>query len=37
MCGKIVQETNGYDNIIYEICNEPGGGLDRPGAPRPKK
>jgi hypothetical protein len=22
---KIVSETNGYDNIIYEICNEPGG------------
>lgn len=30
---KIVQETNKYDNIIYEICNEPGGGLDRPGCP----
>ena len=24
---KIVEETNRYDNIIYEICNEPGGGL----------
>jgi hypothetical protein len=23
---KIVQETNRYDNILYEICNEPGGG-----------
>ena len=23
---KIVQETNKYDNIFYEICNEPGGG-----------
>jgi hypothetical protein len=22
---RIVQETNRYDNIIYEICNEPGG------------
>jgi hypothetical protein len=22
---KIVEETNPYDNIIYEICNEPGG------------
>jgi hypothetical protein len=21
---KIVEETRGYDNIIYEICNEPG-------------
>lgn len=25
---KIVEETNRYDNIIYEICNEPGGGLE---------
>ncbi|WP_165822382.1 DUF6298 domain-containing protein [Paenibacillus montanisoli] len=24
---KIVEETNGYDNLIYEICNEPGGGF----------
>jgi len=24
---KIVEETNRYDNVIYEICNEPGGGL----------
>jgi hypothetical protein len=23
---KIVEETKRYDNIIYEICNEPGGG-----------
>lgn len=23
---KIVEETNHYDNLIYEICNEPGGG-----------
>ena len=22
---KIVEETNRYDNVIYEICNEPGG------------
>ena len=22
---KIVKETNSYDNVIYEICNEPGG------------
>ena len=27
---KIIQETNRYDNVIYEICNEPGGGF--PGA-----
>src|ERR1700722_11733492 len=24
---KIVQETAGYDNIYYEICDEPGGGI----------
>ena len=24
---KIVQETAGYDNVYYEICNEPGGGV----------
>jgi len=24
---KIVQETSQYDNIYYEICNEPGGGM----------
>lgn len=24
---KIVQETNRYDNVMYEICNEPGGGF----------
>ncbi len=30
---KIVQETNRYDNLIYEICNEPGGNWDRPGSP----
>ena len=23
---KIVQEINRYDNVIFEICNEPGGG-----------
>ncbi len=26
---KIIQETSGYDNVYYEICNEPGG--DEPG------
>ena len=25
---RIVSETNTYDNIIYEICNEPGGSLN---------
>jgi hypothetical protein len=24
---KIIQETSGYDNVYYEICNEPGGGV----------
>jgi hypothetical protein len=23
---KIIDETSGYDNVYYEICNEPGGG-----------
>lgn len=26
---KIIEETSGYDNVYYEICNEPGG--DVPG------
>ncbi len=25
---KIVQETHRYDNLYYEICNEPGGGFE---------
>ncbi len=25
---KIVQETHRYDNLYYEICNEPGGGME---------
>lgn len=24
---KIIQETSAYDNVYYEICNEPGGGI----------
>jgi hypothetical protein len=28
---KIVEALNGYDNVIYEICNEPSGGT--PGHP----
>lgn len=24
---KVIQEINHYDNIYYEICNEPGGGV----------
>jgi len=24
---KIIQETSGYDNVYYEICNEPGGSV----------
>ncbi len=35
---KIVQETNRYDNVIYEICNEPGGGFPGvDGAPSPEE
>lgn len=30
---KIVQETNKFDNIIYEVCNEPTGEFD--GLPNP--
>jgi len=30
---KIVEETRGYDNLIYEICNEPGGWAERPDHP----
>jgi hypothetical protein len=25
---KVVQETSSYDNVYYEICNEPGGGFE---------
>lgn len=24
---KIIDETSGYDNVYYEVCNEPGGGV----------
>jgi hypothetical protein len=30
---KIIQETSGYDNVYYEICNEPGGGIAGHSAP----
>jgi hypothetical protein len=30
---KIVEETSVYDNIYYEICNEPGGGFSDHPAP----
>lgn len=30
---RIVEETNRYDNVLYEICNEPGGSLARAGSP----
>ena len=30
---KIVEETNDYDNIFYEICNEPGGAAPGGAAP----
>jgi len=32
---RIVRELKAYDNIIYEICNEPGGGIGIEGAPTP--
>jgi hypothetical protein len=33
---KIVEEANPYDNVIFEICNEPGGGFPGvDGAPSP--
>jgi hypothetical protein len=31
--GKIVEELNPYDNVIYEICNEPGRLRNKPGDP----
>jgi hypothetical protein len=30
---KVIRELNQYDNIIYEICNEPGGNLPGNNAP----
>lgn len=30
---KMVEETNRYDNVFYEICNEPGGRADERDAP----
>ncbi len=30
---RIVRELNAYDNVVFEICNEPGGNLDTEGAP----
>lgn len=30
---KIVTELNGYDNVFYELCNEPGGAV--PGGSKP--
>ena len=32
---KVVSELNAYDNIYFEICNEPGGKADVPGSPSP--
>jgi hypothetical protein len=32
---KIVQEINTYDNIVLEVCNEPGGAAPLPGSPSP--
>lgn len=30
---KIIDETSGYDNVYYEICNEPGGGFPGHASP----
>jgi hypothetical protein len=30
---RIVRELNRYDNVVYEVCNEPGGDVGTPGAP----
>jgi hypothetical protein len=30
---KIIEETSGYDNVYYEICNEPGGGVSGHATP----
>jgi Family of unknown function (DUF6298) len=30
---RIVQATHGFDNVYYELCNEPGGGIDDHAAP----
>ena len=32
---KIVTEVNRYDNVILEVCNEPGGFANEPGHPKP--
>ena len=32
---RIVEETNRYDNIVYEICNEPGGNFGGDGSSNP--
>jgi hypothetical protein len=30
---KIIEETGSYDNVYYEICNEPGGGVPGHSSP----
>ncbi len=30
---KIIQETSGFDNVYYEVCNEPGGGVKGHASP----
>ena len=34
---KAVAELNSYDNVIFELCNEPGGGLGGPAHPTPSE
>lgn len=31
---KIIEETSSYDNVYYEICNEPGGGVAGHASPQ---
>ncbi len=34
---RIVEEVNRYDNLFFEICNEPGGSAPVPGSPAPEE
>jgi len=34
---RVVEELNAYDNVIYEICNEPGGGIGLDDSPSPEE
>lgn len=34
---RMVKEINGYDNLLIEICNEPGGGIGVSDSPEPEE